>query len=126
MHLTNKLLDYQENAVEKLKKVKVGALFMEQGTGKTITALELCRLRLEAGKVTHILWLCPCSTKQNLKDELIKQSPREMLEKITICGIETLSRSLHANSCSPNGKPATSWWMKAFLLKIPTPTGHRT
>ena len=50
MHLTNKLLDYQENAVEKLKKVKVGALFMEQGTGKTITALELCRLRLEAGK----------------------------------------------------------------------------
>ena len=25
-------------------------------------------------------------------------SPREMLEKITICGIETLSRSLHANS----------------------------
>lgn len=98
MHLTNKLLDYQENAVEKLKKVKVGALFMEQGTGKTITALELCRLRLKAGKVTHILWLCPCSTKQNLKDELIKQSPREMLEKITICGIETLSRSLHANS----------------------------
>ena len=98
MHLTNKLLDYQENAVEKLKKVKVGALFMEQGTGKTITALELCRLRLEAGKVTHILWLCPCSTKQNLKDELIKQSPREMLEKITICGIDPLSRSLHANS----------------------------
>ena len=59
----------------KIEKVKVGALFMEQGTGKTITALELCRLRLKAGKVTHILWLCPCSTKQNLKDELIKQSP---------------------------------------------------
>lgn len=43
MQLHNKLLDYQEKAVEKLKKVKVGALFMEQGTGKTITALELCR-----------------------------------------------------------------------------------
>lgn len=71
---------------------------MEQGTGKTITALELCRLRLEAGKISHILWLCPCSTKQNLKDELIKQAPREILERTTICGIETLSRSIHANS----------------------------
>ena len=98
MQLHNKLLDYQEKAVEKLKKVKVGALFMEQGTGKTITALELCRLRLEAGKISHILWLCPCSTKQNLKDELIKQAPREILERTTICGIETLSRSIHANS----------------------------
>ena len=95
MQLHNKLLDYQEKAV---KKVKVGALFMEQGTGKTITALELCRLRLEAGKISHILWLCPCSTKQNLKDELIKQAPREILERTTICGIETLSRSIHANS----------------------------
>ena len=31
--------DSQEEAISKLKKYKVGALFMEQGTGKTLTAI---------------------------------------------------------------------------------------
>ena len=37
------LLPYQEQAVEKLKGLKVGALYMEQGTGKIRTALEIVK-----------------------------------------------------------------------------------
>ena len=72
MYLKNQLYPYQKQAVEKLKKVKVGALFMEQGTGKTITALELIRLRLERKKVNKVIWLCPCSAKSNTKEDLRK------------------------------------------------------
>lgn len=97
MRLTNTLFPYQQKAVDKLSRLKVGALFMEQGTGKTITALELCRLRLASGKVDHILWLCPCSTKQSLMSEIKKQSPHALLSVITICGIETLSHSTRTN-----------------------------
>ena len=35
------LLPYQEQAVEKLRGLKDGALYMEQGTGKIRTALEI-------------------------------------------------------------------------------------
>ena len=98
VRLNNDLLPHQVEGVKKLSKLKVGALFMEQGTGKTITALELCRLRMEQGKVEKIIWLCPCSAKQNIKAEIIKQAPKQMLEGIVICGIETLSSSIRANA----------------------------
>lgn len=39
------LLPYQREAVTKLLPSRVGALFMEMGTGKTRTAIELVRLR---------------------------------------------------------------------------------
>ena len=41
MTLNNELLPHQKQAVEKLIKLRVGALFMEQGTGKTITVIEM-------------------------------------------------------------------------------------
>lgn len=96
MKLNNCLLPHQEAAVKKLIKLKVGALFMEQGTGKTITALELIRMRYEANKISAVIWLCPCSAKQNIKSEIIKQCPNELLSIFTICGIETLSTSVRA------------------------------
>ena len=43
--LSNQLLPHQMEAVEKLIKLKVGALFMEQGTGKSITTFEIARRR---------------------------------------------------------------------------------
>lgn len=98
MKLKNELLPYQKNAVEKLRKVKVGALFMEQGTGKTITALELYRLRMDEKKVDGLVWLCPCAAKQNIKEEMFKQLPEEMLKNIIVCGIESLSTSIRLNS----------------------------
>lgn len=97
-NLNNSLLPHQKAAVEKLIKLKVGALFMEQGTGKTITTLEIARIRLKREKIEHIIWLCPCSVKNNLRREIVRQCPEEMLDKFTICGIETLSTSIRAIS----------------------------
>lgn len=95
MNLKTDLYKHQKRAVRKLSKIKVGALYMEMGTGKTRTALELIKQRLELGKVEHILWLCPCSVKQSLERDLLKHT--DDISNITICGIETLSSSLKWN-----------------------------
>ena len=95
LEMTTSLYDHQKKAVEKLSKLKVGALYMEMGTGKTRTALELIKIRLEKGKINHVLWLCPCSVKESLKRELLKHCKN--ISMITICGIETLSSSIRAN-----------------------------
>lgn len=93
--LKTELYDYQEKAVEKLSHIKVGALYMEMGTGKTRVALELVKQRLEAGKVERVLWLCPCSVKADLRRNLLLHAVD--ISRITICGIETLSSSIKAN-----------------------------
>lgn len=98
MTLNNELLPHQREAVEKLIKLRVGALFMEQGTGKTITVIEMSRIRYEAGRIDSVIWLCPCSAKQNIKREILKQAPPELAKIFIICGIETLSTSIRANA----------------------------
>lgn len=95
INFTTDLLDYQNECVAKLSKLTVGALFMEQGTGKTRTALELIRARLDAGKVDRVLWLCPCSVKGNLKADIIKHCG-SWPDCIHILGIESISSSLKA------------------------------
>ena len=96
MKLITNLYDHQRKAVEKLERITIGALYMEQGTGKTRTALELIKKRLDAGKVGKVLWLCPCSVKENLRRDLLKHCSD--ISMITICGIETLSSSIRVNS----------------------------
>lgn len=92
MTFTTTLLPHQEEAYEKLRKLRAGALFMEQGTGKTRTALELVQKRLKSGKADCVLWLCPCSVKKNLKEDLAYHCG-EMPREIVIRGIESLSSS---------------------------------
>jgi SNF2 family DNA or RNA helicase len=92
--MITKLYPHQQNAVDKLKHVKVGALYMEQGTGKTRTALELIQRRWEAGKIDCVLWLCPCSTKENLKENIkFHAADEEFAKYIVVRGIESLSSS---------------------------------
>ncbi len=95
MELKTALLPHQSAAVDKLRRLKVGALFMEQGTGKTRTTLELVKLRLDAGKIDGAIWLCPCSVKRNLALDIRKHADMDN-GVITICGIETLSGSVKA------------------------------
>lgn len=95
--LKTDLLAHEQKAFDKLKKIKVGALYMEMGTGKTRTALEFATYRLEKGKIQDIVWLCPCSTKTNLKKEIIKHCG-SLWDNIHICGIETLSTSVRENA----------------------------
>lgn len=96
MYLKTEAFDYEKEGIEKLRHVKVGALFMDMGTGKTRTALGLIYLRYLAGKINHIIWLCPCNVIGDLKAGIQAHAyiPEDML---TICGIETLSTSARAN-----------------------------
>ena len=92
MQMKTDLFEYQKKAFEKLRHIKVGALYMEMGTGKTRTALELIKLRMDAGKIDHVLWLCPCSVKTNLLVD-IKFHCAEPYDWLTVAGIESLSSS---------------------------------
>lgn len=60
-------MNNQELAFEKLSRLKVGALFMEMGTGKTKVALDL--ISSKAHKVDYILWICPFSIKSEIEAE---------------------------------------------------------
>jgi len=102
-------MSHQQKAVEKLKRVKVGALYMDMGTGKTRTALELAINRKLEGKVDCVLWLCPVSIKRTIADEIAKHLPDAVYEivnrsgvknwnaDIYIAGIESLSQSPSLN-----------------------------
>lgn len=92
-NLITNLYEHQKECINKLSKLKIGALYMEMGTGKTRTALELIKLRLEQEKVNKVLWLCPCSVKMDLQKEICKHTD-VMPEEIKICGIQTLSSSV--------------------------------
>lgn len=78
----------QEKAFEKLSKLKVGALFMEMGTGKTKVALDLIASKKE--KVDYILWICPFSIKSELLAEKNKWHPELEIE---VVGCETIGVS---------------------------------
>ena len=95
MKLLTELQPHQDAAVEKLSKIKIGAAYMEMGTGKTRTALELIIRRLVAGKVNYAIWLCPCSVKSEIEAEIKKHVDGKL--PITIAGIESLSSSIRLN-----------------------------
>lgn len=77
----------QEMAINKLQNYKVGALFMEMGTGKTFAAYNLVR----CVKVDFILFLTPCQNKQNLAGEISKYGGFDC--EFEVLGIESLSNS---------------------------------
>ena len=79
------LLSNQSDAIDKLQRLKVGALFMEPGTGKTRTAIEL----VKSVESDYVLWLTPFQTKDNLRAELAKWG----MINVSIHGIESLSSS---------------------------------
>lgn len=97
---TRELLPAQERAIAKLRELKVGALFMQPGTGKTRTVMELVR---SVPEVDLVLWLAPCRSVDpaipgtGVVDEVAKWGG---LEQVEFMGIESLSSSdrlyLHA------------------------------
>ena len=91
MTLRTALYPHQAQAVDKLLGLRIGALYMEMGTGKTRTALEFIHRRLTAGKIRRVLWLCPCSVKGNLLRDIDKHA--ENAACIRVEGIESLSGS---------------------------------
>ncbi|WP_203643013.1 DEAD/DEAH box helicase family protein [Levilactobacillus andaensis] len=80
------LNDDQSDAIAKLNWLKVGALFMEPGTGKTRVALNI----INSADTDFVLFVCPFQTKYNLLNEIHKWGISIEFE---IVGVETLSSS---------------------------------
>src|SRR5690625_67038 len=80
-----KLLPQQLKSKEKLSSKKVGAFFMEPGTGKTRPVLELAK----EIKSDCIVWFTPFQTKENLRAEIDKWGDNN----IYIEGIESIQNS---------------------------------
>ena len=76
MNVKTSLMPHQVSAVEKLLPSRVGAAFMEMGTGKTRTAIEVIHRR--QAKVSKVVWFCPVSLKETIRHEIQKHtdSPR--------------------------------------------------
>ncbi len=66
------LLPHQVDAVNKVLPSRIGALFMEMGTGKSRTAIELVSRRL--AKIDRAIWLCPVSLKETVRQEIKKHT----------------------------------------------------
>lgn len=81
-------LQSQVEASNALSSLKVGALFMEPGTGKTRAAMDLVR---SVGGIDFVLWLCPFQTKANLREEVAKHGGFECA--FEVLGIESMSSS---------------------------------
>lgn len=81
------LLSDQNKAKDHLLKWKVGALFMEAGTGKTRVALEI----VNSSPCDAVIWVGPLRTIQNTKDEISKWGGFDIPSHYY--GIESISAS---------------------------------
>lgn len=67
-NIKTKPLAHQLQAVEKIKPFKVGAFFMDMGTGKSLSAMMLIKER--AHKIDNVIWLTPVSLKRNVVEQI--------------------------------------------------------
>lgn len=81
-------------AFEKLKKLRVGALYMERQEGMLRTVLELVSYRLERGRAEGVIWLCTRRRVERLRAGIARHAP-EFSERIEVTGIESLSHNLN-------------------------------
>lgn len=88
INTTTSLLPHQQAAVDKVRGTKVSGLFMDMGTGKTRTVIELAKLR--APRIDHVLWICPVSLKDTVRREILKHTDCTP-EEIYVFGEKTSS-----------------------------------
>lgn len=72
LETTTDLMQHQFDAVQKVLPARVSGLLMEMGTGKSRTAIELVRIR--AKKIDHVVWFCPVSLKETVRQEILKHT----------------------------------------------------
>src|SRR5574343_1298383 len=72
MNTTTPLLEYQTKAVQKMLPMRVGGLFMDAGTGKTLVTIELVRERLI--RMSNVVYFCPVSLKETVRREILKHT----------------------------------------------------
>lgn len=93
---TTKLMDHQSDAVEKVLPSRVGALFMEMGTGKSRTMIELVRHR--RFKIDCVVWFCPVALKETCRQELLKHTSIDMADI-----------NVFSDNTTENNIPISSW-----------------
>ena len=76
----------QIQAFEKFKKLKVGALFLKMGTGKTRIAIKL----VDYNKCDLLVYIAPFSTLKNIEEEFIKWN---LSTPYILIGYETIQSS---------------------------------
>lgn len=81
------LLNHQSDGVSHLQEWKVGALFMEPGTGKTRVALTL----VNGTDCTDVFWIAPLRTLEAVKNEVDKWGGWKM--RAYYYGVESISAS---------------------------------
>jgi rhodanese-related sulfurtransferase len=88
--LRTDLLPHQVPAVAKVLPLRVGALFMEQGLGKTRCAIELAHAR--RFRLSRVVWFCPVTLKPTIAAEIHKHAGETayIFDETTNC--ETLPR----------------------------------
>lgn len=101
MSLQTDLFAHQEKAVIKMLPSRLGALFMDMGTGKTRVTIELAHLR--KAKINRVLWFCPVSLKDTIRKEVEKHARWDVWVHnqdrpgeygfINVFGIESMSSS---------------------------------
>lgn len=69
---TTTLLPHQVPAVAKMLPIRVGALFMDMGTGKSRTLLEIAAQR--QGKWDRLFWFTPCSLRHNVLHQILEHT----------------------------------------------------
>lgn len=74
MNCLTTLLPHQIKAVDKLLPIRVGALFMDMGTGKTRTAIEFAARR--EAQIDRVVWFCPVSLMETVRQEILKHTDR--------------------------------------------------
>jgi hypothetical protein len=80
---------HQTAARDKLAGLKFGALFMEMGTGKTLTAFMIAADKVNRGKASRLIYICPCSVKEHIIAEAVKHGLP--LELLTVYGCQSAS-----------------------------------
>lgn len=90
-HTTTELMDHQRKACDKLLRSRVGALFMEQGTGKTRTVIEFAHRRMSRYDV--LVWLCPDNVKTTIKYEWLKHTTLSE-DQIAVWGSNATDKNL--------------------------------
>lgn len=98
MNCVTTLFSHQQAAVDKLLPSRVGALLMEQGTGKTLAAIELvCRRQ---ARIRRVVWVCPVSLKPTIRHEILKHTDCTAADVYTFDD-KTTARSL----------PCAAWYI---------------
>lgn len=70
--LKTDLLPHQVPAVAAVLPMRFGGLFMDMGTGKTRTAIELVHRRRQ--RISKVVWFCPVSLKETIRQQIIEHT----------------------------------------------------